>query len=132
MTAVSPFTRLDVEAFTLSNGESNVHFEADDDLAVSVKPARGSGSVAGLVLLELGIDGYQTHRARVDVFGASEDPEEYHYGSDQLAALDDAIDALMAVRDQLAVMRTAAEAREAEHNAFKIGADAQRLGVLDK
>lgn len=132
MSASSPTYSLDVEAFTLSDGTTNLHYEADDDLAVNSKQARGGGSVAGLVFLELGIDGYRTHRARVDVLGGSEDPEAYTYGLDRLAVLNDAIEALTATRDQLAAMRSVQETRQQERNAFELGRDAQRHGLLDK
>lgn len=123
--------RLDVEAFTLHGDGTNLHYETDGDLFVQCKPALGGGERAGLVLVELGIDGYKTHRARVDLHGFMDDPEALTYDRDRVAALDDAIEALTAIRDQLATMRTANETRESERNAFDIGADAKRFGLVD-
>ena len=95
--------QLDVEAFSLYGTDKtrgNVHYEADDDL---------SGQLAGLVLVELGIDGYETHKVRVDLSAVmidhAEDETVLHYGGDKVAALDDALAAIEAVRDQLEAMR---------------------------
>lgn len=129
--------KLDVEAFSLfdrTEGEDKrpiVHFEVDPDLYVTARAARGGGVSAGLVLVDLGIDGYLTHRVRVDTrpVRSDSDPEAFDYEGDRLHALDDAIEALTAVRDQLAAMRPAPEVQAAERNAFEIGRDAERLQV---
>ena len=134
MSAVSRITstpRLEVEAFTLRTDETHVHFETDHDLMVTCKAATGGGSHAGLVLVQLGIDGYRTHRAQLDLSAFADDDDAVHYNGSQVDALTDAIDALTAARDQLEVMQTVHEARAAERNAFEIGADAQRFGHVD-
>lgn len=146
--------RLDVEAFTLSDGETNVHFELDNDLYIGVDRALGNpqdrgeraartrlASQAALVLVELGIDGERTHRVRLErtgnIPGPGEDRGRYedafnYPASGEAFILGDAIEALQAVLDQLLVMRTADEAREAERNAVTIGADAAHDGVIPR
>lgn len=141
-----PF-RLSVESFALFNNDSAVSFEADDDLSIGVSRALGNptdpaermrsrlASQAALVLIELGIDGDPSHRVRVQRTGNFPGPGEdrglyedaYNYptradGGDALI-LGDAIEACQAILDQLLVMRTADEARAAEHNALSIGED---------
>ena len=129
-----------------------VLFEVDPELYHGVDVALGNpqdvaerlgrrrlASQAALVLIELGIDGESTHRVRVDRTGnrslPGEDPAlyddafNYPRGGEALI-LGDAVEALQAVVDQLLVMRSVAEARQAERNAVTIGADAQRAGLL--
>lgn len=129
MTSVSPTPtayRLDIEAFTLRSDQTDVHYEADSDLFVDYRP---KGDRAGLVMVELGIDGYRSHRVRTDVQRFAEDPEMFTYAGDRIAALDDAIEALSAVRDQLATMRTPEQAEAGQRNAFDIGRDYERLSA---
>lgn len=151
----NPF-RLSVESFALFNDAGAVHFEADDDLSIGVSRALGNpddpaerqrrrlASQAGLVLIELGIDGDPAHRVRVQRTGNYPGPGEdrslyedaHNYptraeGGDALI-LGDAIEALQAVLDQLLVMRTADEARAAEHNALSIGEDYGRSQAAEQ
>lgn len=105
--------QLDVEAFSLYGTDqtrgNHVHYEADDDLTVQCARALGSGQRAGLVLVELGIDGYETHKVRVEcgavIIDHAEDETVLHYGGDKVAALDDALAAIEAVRDKLEAIR---------------------------
>lgn len=137
--------RLDVEAFSLYDGESNITFELDNDLYIGVDRALGNpqdraermakprlASQAALVLVELGIDGENSHRVRVartgNIPGPGDSPERwedaFNYPTHGEAfILGDAIAACQALLDQLLVMRTAEEARAAEHNALSIGED---------
>lgn len=143
--------RLDVEAFSLlSDDETCIDFQLDNDLYVGVDralgnnpdPAKRKGKIASqaaLVLIELGIDGNRTHRVRLErtgnIPGPGDDPSDYETAfnyprSGEAFILGDAIEACQAVLDQLLVMRTAEEARDAERNAVTIGADAARAGLL--
>lgn len=92
-------------------GDATRHYERDVDLTVGVKGASRGGQVAGVVLVELGIDGNDMHMARLNfnwVDGASEDAAVFHYalpsGDDEVRALTDAIECLTVLRDQLARM----------------------------
>lgn len=103
---------LDVERFTLSNSSANDgygrtrHFEGDAELHHGCRAALGSGSQAALLLIELGIDGADSHRVSIEHQPPSVlDPDAVHYGRDDVAALDDAIETLTAIRDELARMR---------------------------
>jgi hypothetical protein len=140
--------QLGVEQFSLfdRDGDTILHFEVDPDLYVGCKDAIvGAGghphpSMAGLVLIELGIDGYPTHRVRVErtgnIPGPDDDPRLYddafNYEREEapVAMLDDAINALQALRDQLDVMQTAEKVREQERSAFSLGADAGAYGMV--
>ena len=118
---------LEVEAFSLYGDDDtgHVHFEDDGNLFVHYSPnGTRMPNLAGLLVVELGIDGYRSHRVRAEVRNfRNVAPDEFAYSGDRVAALNDAIDALTAVRDQLEVMRTPNEARAAEHNAIRIGED---------
>ncbi len=121
---------LAVEAFSLlgDSDTAHLHFEDSPDLFVQYRP-EGHGDFAGLVVVELGIDGELMHRVRTDVHraGGRDDADAYGYCGNRVAALEDAIEALTAVRDQLAAMRPAGEVQAAERNAFEIGRDAERV-----
>lgn len=100
--------RVSVDELSLYDAETglSLHFERDHDLYISTKAAQRGGELAAVVVMELGIDGYACHRARLD-FGAmfpSEGEELFHYSrsGDEVRALTDAIDTLTALRDQLA------------------------------
>lgn len=102
---------LEVESFTVSLDRGSEygtarHFERDHDLEVGVKGARRGGTVAGIVLVELGIDGYDTHLARVDFGSVDRDAECRYRTGDSVRALTDAIDCLTLLRDQLARMES--------------------------
>lgn len=106
-------TATSIEQFSLyADGGKALSFEQDMDLHVHTKAARGGGrgSVAAVVLVELGIDGYEAHRARLD-YGLVplDDTEAFRYdrGRDEVRVLTDAIDALTALRDELARMTVA-------------------------
>lgn len=101
------------DAFTLTartdnperrTGPQTIHYERDHDLMVTCKNANRGGTQAGLVLIELGVDGYECHTVRLDMMRPGQDDDEYHYASsgDEVWALTDAIEALTAVRDQIA------------------------------
>jgi len=121
--------QLDVEAFSLFADGASVHYEADPDLSIGVNLAlTGNRDVranqAALVLIELGIDGHETHRVRVDRTGNYPGPGEdaadyadafnYPRSGSEAFILGDAIEACQAVLDQLFAMRTAEEARLAD------------------
>ncbi|MDO9498102.1 MAG: hypothetical protein Q7J48_20530 [Nocardioides sp.] len=106
--------RASVGELSLHDPESgrNLHFERDHDLTVETKRANRGGEIAAVLLIELGIDGCETHQARLDfghITGAYNDPEAFHYAltGDEVRALTDAIDTLTALRDELARMTTA-------------------------
>jgi len=133
MTSNNRNYRLDVEAFSLSDGETCIDFELDNDLYVGVDRALGNpqdpverqggrcASQAALVLIELGIDGSPQHRVRLERTGNIPGPGEswddyddvFNYPRNGEAfILGDAIEACQAVLDQLLAMRTADEVRE--------------------
>lgn len=100
---------LRLEQFEITNRDSGRSwvFELDEDLSINVKPAQAQhgGSAAAVVLIELGIDGYDVHHARLD-FGGSIPHEEglftYARTGDEVKALTDAIETLTVLRDELA------------------------------
>lgn len=99
--------RTNVESLNLyaSDGDQILHYEEDHDLHVHCKAANRGGTTAGLVLVELGIDGYETHRVRFNVgSGHLEETEAFRYAlqGDEVRALTDAINAMTALRDELA------------------------------
>lgn len=100
--------RVSVDELTLHDAAGDgrsLHYERDHDLTVNTKTALGGGTQAAIILLELGIDGHETHRARLDFgFNPAEDGEEvftYDRRGDEVRALTDAIDTLTALRDHL-------------------------------
>jgi len=107
-TALAPATyEVAVDNLSLhhASGES-LHYERDRDLTIHTKAAKRGGEFAAVVLVELGIDGYACHQARLD-FGTlhpKEGEEMFHYErtGDEVRALNDAIETLTAIRDQLA------------------------------
>lgn len=117
---------LDVERFTLSDQARTRHFEGDAELRLGCKGALDGGSQAALVLIELGIDGYDSHRVRIEHQPVL-DPDALTYQRDDVAALDAAIETLTAIRDQLAAMRSVEDAAARELRAFDLGADAGRV-----
>lgn len=101
---------LDVERFTLADPSANDgygstrHFENDAELRHGCRDALGAGSQAALLLIELGIDGADSHRVRLEHQPVRE-PDAVNYKRDDVAALDAAIETLTAIRDELARMR---------------------------
>lgn len=98
--------RTDIEAFNLYGDNGSVTYERDHDLEYGVMSARRGGTVAGLVLIELGIDGYKTHQVRLDFGVVDREPGIFDYapGGDEVRAFTDAIEALTTVRDRLATL----------------------------
>lgn len=99
--------RVSVDELTLYDSEANrvLHYERDHDLTVQAKAANRGGEIAALLLIELGIDGAETHQARLD-FGIIKGSEgdgafRYNRGGDEVRVLTDAIETLTALRDQL-------------------------------
>ena len=103
---------LNVEAFNLYDQDGgSVHYVDDSDVFIDYTPHGIKGAdFAGLIVLELGIDGYRTHRVRTEVRHFAADDETFTYGGDRLTALNDAIEALTAVRDQLRAMKSGGQA----------------------
>lgn len=95
-----------VEALNLyaTEADRSYDYERDGDLTVNCAAAHRGGTVAGLILVELGIDGNEMHRVRLD-FGVGEThPDAYRLrrSGDEVRALTDAIDAMTALRNELA------------------------------
>lgn len=98
-----------VESFVVRQEASDQQwvYERDEDLSIGIRRAQdGRGSHAGVLLVELGIDGYPCHRARLD-FGYLKDADEEAFNYDrspdaELRALTDAIETLTILRDELA------------------------------
>jgi hypothetical protein len=117
------FNRLNVEGFTLSDGEGSTrHFEQDLDLDHKTRKALGGGTHRALLLVTLGIDEYDCHRVQLNF-----SPGQYDDGAHDAVA--EAIDALEIIRQQLGVIASTPHAREAERNAFQLRADAERGGL---
>jgi hypothetical protein len=125
--ASTPSHSLDVERFSLYDGDTSMHFESDPDLylgcsrALGNAPGKPRASQAALVLVELGVDGCPTHVVRVDRTGnypgPGDDPARYQDSfnypggqSGNALMMRDAITALQAVLDQLLTMQSVTEA----------------------
>ena len=122
--STSRFDELEVEGFTLCDGAGSVrHFEFDCDLNVTAAEALGSGTQQAVLLVALGLDGEDTHRLQLNYMRSAFENSAH--------VLDEAIEALEAFRDQLEVMRAVGAARATERNAFEVGAESQRMGLLD-
>ena len=67
-TEVNRFERLEVEGFTLHDEKgASRHFERDHDLEVKARKALGaSGDQRAVLLISLGVDGYDCHRVQLD------------------------------------------------------------------
>lgn len=95
-----------IEAFDLYiDGDGSRHYERDHDLFINAKSATDGGETAALVLIELGIDGNRTHRAKFDFGLAEPSPDGFTYERDvEVRALSDAIETPTALRDRMAAM----------------------------
>ncbi len=102
---------VEVEAFNLHYRELGRTFDYVRDADLSgvlgdeFTKHVGGGHRAGLVVVELGIDGYEAHRVRVDVGiipPEHTDVLRYRNSGDEVRMLTDAIEAMTAIRDELA------------------------------
>ncbi len=121
------FSSLDVEEFSLYDGrEATRHFRRDHDLlAKARRDLFGSGDRRAVVLLQLGIDGNDCDEVVVDFYASK------YGGEGAWGVVEEAIGTLEIIRDQLEVMRSAPEVRSAERNAYELGVEAQRAGLVE-
>ena len=100
------------------------HYTSDDDLSVNIRKGwdMGGGHRQGLVVVQLGIDDYPgVHSVALEHYQCIGTPVE---------VLDLAIRQLEKVRLELSRIEDAGRLVEIEHNAFSIGVEAERAGLL--
>ncbi len=120
-------TTTKVEGITIhDDGEDRetTHYTADEDLTVNIRKGwdMGGGTRQGLVVVQLGIDDYRgVHAVALEHYQCLGTPVE---------VLDLAIRQLEKVRLELSRIEDAGRLIEIEHNAFSLGVDAERGGLL--
>jgi hypothetical protein len=121
---VERFANLDVEGFTLDDGKGATrHFERDMDLDHKTRKALGGGTRKAVLLITLGMDEYDCHRVQLDFNAGAYDDGAHD-------AVTEAIATLEVIRSQLGVMEATPGARASEENAFILGGDAARAGLV--
>ena len=119
-------TTTKVEGITIyEDGEDRetTHYTHDADLAVNMRRGwdMGGGVEQGIVLVQLGIDDHPAHAVTLT---------HYRCLGTQSEVIELAIRQLEKVREELRRIEDAGRLIEIEHNAFSLGVEAERAGLL--